>query len=246
MSNAITASPSIPSPSPAASNRWLWGAVGALGATTLALGVALVQMRSHGPVDASTPAPTMAASSAPNSVPAVTGNGATVSPNGSESKPAPAPAKIAQAAPKTVANRKLESPAPVAVAPAPPAPVPAPMAAQMPPPAPAAVCATCGTVVAVTPVERDGAASGGGAVAGALLGGLLGNQFGGGTGKTLATVAGAVGGGFAGNTVEKRMKKVTVYLVDVRMDDGSGKRVETHTPVGVGAHVTINNGVLSQ
>jgi outer membrane lipoprotein SlyB len=101
-------------------------------------------------------------------------------------------------------------------------------------------------VVAVTPVEREGTASGGGAVAGALLGGLVGNQFGGGTGKTLATVAGAVGGGYAGNTVEKRMKKVTVYLVDVRMDDGSGRRVEHSSPVPVGAHVKLNGNTLSQ
>lgn len=115
----------------------------------------------------------------------------------------------------------------------------------MPPP-PQTVCAQCGTVVAVTPVERDGAPSGAGAVAGALLGGLLGNQVGGGTGKTLATVAGAVGGGYAGNTVEKRMKKVTVYLVDVRMEDGSGRRVEHASPVSVGARVKVNGNALTQ
>jgi len=245
MSNAITASPTVPTPSPAASNRWLWGAVGALGATTLALGVALVQMRTHTPAETAVPTPAVAASPAPGSASATVGAGAPVVTNGSEQKSAPALAKTAQSAHKNIAIHKSETQAPGVPAPMPPAPVTA-----QTPPAPsapsAAVCAQCGTVVAVTPVEREGTASGGGAVAGALLGGLLGNQFGGGTGKTLATVAGAVGGGYAGNTVEKRMKKVTVYLVDVRMDDGSGKRVETHTPVAVGAHVTINNGVLSQ
>lgn len=120
------------------------------------------------------------------------------------------------------------------------------MATQTPPPPPVAVCAHCGTVVAVTPVEREGAGSGAGAVAGAVLGGLLGNQVGGGTGKTLATVAGAVGGGLAGNSVEKKMKKVTVYLVDVRMDNGAGVRVETQSVVSVGQHVNIHDGVLSQ
>jgi outer membrane lipoprotein SlyB len=115
-----------------------------------------------------------------------------------------------------------------------------------PPPPPKAICAHCGTVTAVTPVQRDGAGSGAGAVAGAVLGGLLGNQVGGGTGKTLATVVGAVGGGYAGNTVEKRMKKETVYQIDLRMEDGSTRRLEHASPLSVGAHVTVANGVISQ
>ena len=114
-----------------------------------------------------------------------------------------------------------------------------------PPPPPKAICAHCGTVTAVTPVQRDGAGSGAGAVAGAVLGGLLGNQVGGGTGKTIATVVGAVGGGYAGNTVEKRMKKETVYHVDLRMEDGSTMRLEHASPLSVGAHVTVNNGVIN-
>ena len=81
----------------------------------------------------------------------------------------------------------------------------------MAPPPPRVICTHCGTVTAVTPVEHDGAGSGAGAVAGALLG----NQVGGGTGKTIATVIGAVGGGYAGNAVEKRMKKETVYHIDL-------------------------------
>ena len=118
------------------------------------------------------------------------------------------------------------------------APVPAP-------PPPKAICAHCGTVTAVTPVQRDGTGSGAGAVAGAVLGGLLGNQVGGGTGKTLATVVGAVGGGYAGNTVEKRMKKETTYQIDLRMEDGSTMRLEHASPLSVGAHVTVANGVIS-
>ena len=43
MSNELT--PPV-SPTPNTSSRWLWAAVGALGAATLAMGVALVQMRS--------------------------------------------------------------------------------------------------------------------------------------------------------------------------------------------------------
>ena len=108
-----------------------------------------------------------------------------------------------------------------------------------------AICAHCGTVTAVAPVQRDGSGSGAGAVAGAVLGGLLGNQVGGGTGKTIATVVGAVGGGYAGNTVEKRMKKETVYRIDLRMEDGSTMRLEHASPLSVGAHVTVANGVIT-
>jgi hypothetical protein len=132
----------------------LWAAIGALGAATLAMGVALVQMRSA---------------------------------------PAPAPATPATPA--------------------------APNALGTPP---RDICAHCGTATAVTPLQR------------------------GGTGKTLATVVGAVGGGYAGNTVEKRMKKETVYHVDLRMEDGSTMRLEHASPLSVDAHVTVANGVITQ
>jgi len=235
MSNVLTSSatPGGTSSSNASGSRWLWAAVGALGATTLALGVALVQMRS---------APGTPATDTPVAgVPALTAS----SPAMFEKKEPAALAKSAYQAPKNIANKSQNTarqPTPNPVA----ANETAPTAAPLPPTPSQAVCAQCGTVVAVTPVERDGAPSGAGVVAGALLGGLLGNQVGGGTGKTLATVAGAVGGGYAGNTVEKRMKKVTVYLVDVRMDDGSGRRVEHSSPVSVGAHVKVNGNALSQ
>ncbi|MEI8030587.1 MAG: glycine zipper 2TM domain-containing protein [Comamonadaceae bacterium] len=106
------------------------------------------------------------------------------------------------------------------------------------------ICSNCGTVRAVTAVQRDGAASGGGAIAGGVLGALVGNQVGDGNGKTLATILGAVGGGVAGNTVEKSMKKVTVYEVLVRMDDGSTRSVEQATPPVVGAKVIVEGNAL--
>lgn len=106
------------------------------------------------------------------------------------------------------------------------------------------VCMNCATVTAVTPVEREGAASGAGAVAGGVLGALVGNQFGGGDGKTLATIAGAVGGGMAGNAVEKKMKKVTAYRVDLRMDDGSVHSIEQAAPASVGARVRLEGNTL--
>ena len=112
----------------------------------------------------------------------------------------------------------------------------------------AAVCADCGTVQSVTAVQRQGQVNGVpvgnttigiGTVAGGVIGGLLGNQVGSGNGKTLATVVGAAGGAYAGNTVEKNMKKVTVYDVRVRMDDGSVRNMEVGTTVPVGAKVTV-------
>jgi outer membrane lipoprotein SlyB len=119
--------------------------------------------------------------------------------------------------------------------------------AQPQPPRPV-VCADCGTVEAVTAVQRqghvNGVAVGGttvgvGTVAGGVIGGLLGHQMGGGSGKTAMTVLGAAGGAFAGNTIEKNMKKVTVYQVRVRMHDGSTRTVEVSSAVPVGARVIV-------
>jgi len=214
-------------------NRWLWAAVGALGATVLALGVALVQMRS---APSASPASAAAAASSPAPIAA---------PGASTANEPVALSKPAHATTKKIAQKNTASVAPSA--PAAPSAVETPpvaMATPMPPP-PRVICAHCGTVTAVTPVQRDGAGSGAGAVAGAVLGGLLGNQVGGGTGKTIATVVGAVGGGYAGNTVEKRMKKETVYHIDLRMEDGSTMRLEHASPLSVGAHVTVNNGVIT-
>lgn len=106
------------------------------------------------------------------------------------------------------------------------------------------ICANCGTVESVTPLQRDGSAGGVGAVAGGVLGAVVGNQIGDDNGKTLATILGAVGGGFAGNTVEKKMKKETVYQVQVRMEDGSTHTVEQSTPATVGAKVIVDGNSL--
>lgn len=227
-----------------APNRWLWAAVGALGATVLALGVALVQMRS-GPTPSSTPEVAVPALNAPvaatASSPAPFAAPAASALNGPAALSKPSPYATKKVASKSVAPVSPPTPAaPTAVGTQPVA-----VATPMPPPPPRVICAHCGTVTAVTPVQRDGAGSGAGAVAGAVLGGLLGNQVGGGTGKTIATVVGAVGGGYAGNTVEKRMKKETVYHIDLRMEDGSTMRLEHASPLSVGAHVTVNNGVIT-
>lgn len=124
--------------------------------------------------------------------------------------------------------------------------------AQAPAPKPV-VCADCGTVEAVTPVQRQGQVNGVavgnttvglGTVAGGVIGGLLGNQVGGGNGKTAMTVLGAAGGAFAGNKIEQNMKKVTVYQVRVRMNDGSTRNVEVSSSVPVGSKVIVEGNNL--
>jgi outer membrane lipoprotein SlyB len=201
-----------------------------LSATTLAMGVALVQMRPASAPSAAVPVHPAAAAAATAVSPMPMAKPAASIQN----KPV-APEKPDYVAPKKVAQKTVAPP-----------PQPTPVAAAAPVPAPPkAICAHCGTVTAVTPIQRDGTGSGAGAVAGAVLGGLLGNQVGGGTGKTLATVVGAVGGGYAGNTVEKRMKKETAYQIDLRMEDGSTMRLEHASPLSVGAPVTVANGVIT-
>ena len=106
------------------------------------------------------------------------------------------------------------------------------------------VCTQCGTVESATTLVRAAPASGVGVVAGGVLGAVLGNQVGGGSGKTAATILGAVGGGWAGNEIEKRVKKETVYEVKVRMDDASTRTFELATPVGNGAKVTVEGKSL--
>ncbi|MEO8023035.1 glycine zipper 2TM domain-containing protein [Polaromonas sp.] len=138
-------------------------------------------------------------------------------------------------------------------APAKPAVAPRPVVvAQAPAPKPV-VCADCGTVEAVTAVQRQGQVNGVpvgnttiglGTVAGGVVGGLLGNQVGGGNGKTAMTVLGAAGGAFAGNQIEKNMKKVTVYQVRVRMNDGSTRTVEVSSSVPVGSRVIVEGNNL--
>ncbi len=123
--------------------------------------------------------------------------------------------------------------------------------AKSPPPLPgsksadrAPLCAQCGEVESVTPVQRAGQGSGVGVVAGGVLGAIVGNQIGKGNGRTAATVLGAVGGGYAGNQVEKSMNQQTVYQVRVRMQDGSVRTIEQATAPAVGARVNFDGSAL--
>lgn len=94
-------------------------------------------------------------------------------------------------------------------------------------------CDNCGVVISVKEIDEEGKGSGLGAVAGGVAGGIIGNQVGQGTGRDLATIAGLVGGAFAGNTVEKKMKKARVYDVAVRMENGEQRVLRYKTAPGV-------------
>ena len=233
--------------SEAKSNQYLWVAVGVLGVATLGLGAELLHTRTAEAVQHE-PVVLMAANEpAPANVPV---NASLGSSEVVESKPAvPAAAKPAPKAHTTVAAKAPPKAAPVhqeAKASAEPAPAAAPVAVMPEQKPPLVICGVCGTVESVTAIEREAAqGSGIGAIAGAALGGLVGNQFGGGTGKDLATIAGMVGGGFAGNSVEKKMKKETFYEVKVRMEDGSLRKLEQKSSIGVGTKVTVEGGKLT-
>jgi outer membrane lipoprotein SlyB len=106
------------------------------------------------------------------------------------------------------------------------------------------ICANCGSIESVTPIERAAPTNGLGAVAGGVLGAIVGNQVGHGNGRAAATVLGAVGGGYAGNAVEKNVRKATAYQVRVRMEDGSVRTIEQSQPASVGARVTVEGNTL--
>lgn len=148
-----------------------------------------------------------------------------------ETAAAPAPVVEIAAASAPVAAAPVAEPTPAPKPVAKPKHVVAPKAVTAPTPAPApvkAVCANCGTVVAVNVVEVAGKESGAGVVIGGAVGGLLGNQIAQHKDKELATLAGAVGGAVAGHYIEKNMKKSKAYDVVVKMENGE-ERTLSHT-----------------
>jgi len=121
---------------------------------------------------------------------------------------------------------------------------PAPMASAAQPPA--AVCRECGEVVAIRTSRKTGEGTGVGALAGGVLGGVLGHQVGAGRGKEAMTVLGAVGGVFAGNEAEKQVKAQTLYLVDLRMADGTQRTVTPTVPpdFAIGTAVRVSGNTI--
>lgn len=227
-------------------NTPLWAAVGVLGIAVLAMGATLIriQTRPEEPrlavLATAAPAPMDADSLAPAAVSPIDGDKVLMQ------KMAAAPVHPAQEATKYVAvntAKPVNPPSRTAIATTSSAGTTVAVH-QGVAPVTEPICVNCGTVASVTPIHRDGAASGVGVVAGGVLGALVGNQVGGGNGKTAATILGALGGGYAGNTVEKKMKKETVYRMRVRMEDGSTRSVEQTTPAAVGAQVIVKGNTL--
>jgi outer membrane lipoprotein SlyB len=112
-------------------------------------------------------------------------------------------------------------------------------------PAPAAnPCDTCGSVTSVQYVEKKGEGSGAGLVAGGVVGGVLGHQIGSGRGNTAATIVGAGVGAYAGNQVEKNVKKKSYYVVTVALDNGGKKSITSSSKPAVkkGDRVKIVDG----
>ncbi|WP_404301235.1 glycine zipper 2TM domain-containing protein [Alicycliphilus denitrificans] len=212
---------------PAASVKWLWAAVGALGVSVLALGGTLLAQSPRGD------APPAAQAAAPRTPESEIIN----------EKTPQAPMQQALTAPD---SRAMRSAPPQAYAQPPLPPERAPVrqadpylqpAAQGRPAAPA--CASCGRVESVRAIEQAAPATGLGAVAGGVLGGVLGNQVGKGSGRTAATVLGAVGGGYVGHKVEERARSTTVYQMRVRMQDGSVRSFTRAQPLAEGTPVRV-------
>jgi outer membrane lipoprotein SlyB len=213
----------------------LWAAVGILGVAVLAMGGTMLYQR-----PAATEAVPVAALTTPAPIVATAPKGLVAQSGGDDliEKPVPAPVKPTPAPIKKVVTQ-APRPAPLTYSNANGSPAYSPQPQRQ-------VCLSCGTVESVTPVQRSTKAEGPGlgAVAGGVLGAVLGNQVGHGNGRAAATVLGAVGGGYAGNAIEGNMKKVTVYQVGVRMEDGSRRTVEISQAPSVGSAVTVEGANL--
>ncbi|MDB5870085.1 MAG: 17 kDa surface antigen [Polaromonas sp.] len=234
----------------------LWAAIGILGMTVVAMGGTLLyKQRAPAPpvtvaaITATTSAPPQYPTARQTTTPAASANLADdlieKSPAAPvKSVPLPliaAPAHAAAPAPGPASVQHVQAPAPSAQYSG-----ASPAYAQPNYVATAPVCAVCGSVESVTPVERSAKPDGVGigTVAGGVLGAVLGNQVGHGNGRAAATVLGAVGGGFAGNAIEGKMRRETVYQVGVRMQDGSRRTVEVALPPVVGSAVTVDGATL--
>lgn len=222
--------------------RSAWVVIGLLGMTVAALGAVLV-MRSpdKAPVAEATPQVSYASDVAqPTSggKPLPVAGDAAMPADSAQAEAAPAPAaKPAQRKPKPSSSTSQPA-ANVAGTPGTRGEIHGTQPAMV------SVCNSCGVVEAVEPVQREGKATGVGAVTGGVVGGAIGNRMGAGSGKTAMTVLGVVGGGLAGHAIEKKVKSETVYRVKVRMEDGSLRSITQAKTMTVGTHVTVQGETL--
>lgn len=246
-----------------ASTKPLWAVIGILGISVLAMGATLVHIKQRPaePVAASTlPSLNYFALQQPSEVSSGAGSdgmvtetaaqqleprASTAAATGVEPVANKLPIVPAKSAAKPKLETKAQKNAATQKSASDPTPVPVVQAAVALPVAQAKpVCANCGEVEAVTPVLREGQGSAVGVIGGGVVGAVLGNQVGKGSGRTAATILGAVGGGWAGNKIEKNIKKETIYAVRVRMQDGSSRTLEQASAPAVGAKVTVDGNTL--
>lgn len=105
------------------------------------------------------------------------------------------------------------------------APAPLPPVVQAKP-----ACTNCGVVESVVETTKAGEGSGLGMAGGALGGAVIGKQFGNGRGRDALAILGAIGGAVAGHQVEKSVRSTKAYEVNVRMEDGSMRKVTSTMP----------------
>jgi outer membrane lipoprotein SlyB len=76
--------------------------------------------------------------------------------------------------------------------------------------------------------------------------GALGSLVGGGTGQTIATTVGAVGGSIAGSSVASKAAAETVWVVNIRFDDGINRTVTVSQRPNYrpGDKVRVDNGAV--
>ena len=111
-----------------------------------------------------------------------------------------------------------------------------------------AACAECGVVASIEKTEVKARTNGVEMIAGGVTGALVGSQIGNGDGNAIATVGGGAGGAFAGNELEKHLKKDTYYKMRVRMDDGTYRTTFSSSPPGyaIGDKVKVTNGRVAK
>jgi len=85
-----------------------------------------------------------------------------------------------------------------------------------------------------------------GAIGGAVVGGLLGSTIGGGTGQTIATAVGGIGGSMAGSAVGSKAGAETVWVVNIRFEDGIDRAVTVRDRPSYrpGDRVRVDNGAV--
>ena len=122
------------------------------------------------------------------------------------------------------------------------APAPLPPVAQAKP-----ACASCGVVESVAETTKAGAGTGLGMAGGAIGGAVVGKQFGNGRGSNALAILGALGGAYAGHQVEKSVRATKSFEVQVRMEDGSLRTVNSATQPSwrQGDRVRVDGGSIS-